>query len=68
MKILDFKVYLDGGTVEITTDCGVFCFDDRIHTTTEGKLYWGQPKDDNSNMIKNSEEFLPAILEALNNK
>ncbi len=54
MEIKKFKIYIDGGTIEITTDKGIFCFDERIRTSTKGRLYDGYPKGDNSNLIENS--------------
>ena len=65
MKIIKYNVYLDGGTVEIKTDKGVFCFDGRIRSNTEGRLYQGYPKKDNSNIIENSIELEKKLIEAL---
>jgi hypothetical protein len=65
MEIKKFEMFLDGGTIKITTDEGIFCFDRRIRTTTEGKLYDGMPKDDNSNLIENSDELESRIIESL---
>ena len=65
MKVLKFNSYLDGGTKEVVTDEGVFCFDERIKTTTGGRLYKGYPKDDNSNIIENSEQLEKQIIELL---
>ena len=41
MKILDFKMYLDGGTVEVKTEFLTFCFDDRMRSIHKGKLFIG---------------------------
>lgn len=65
MEILDFEIYLDGGTIEITTDKGVFCIDHRLQTNTEGKWYTNYPEDDNSNLIKDSDDLEKEILESL---
>ena len=65
MEIKKFEIFLDGGTIKITTDEGIFCFDHRIRTTTEGRLYDGMPKDDNSNLIENSDELEGKIIESL---
>ena len=65
MEIKKFEMFLDGGTIKITTDEGIFCFDHRIRTTTEGRLYDGMPKDDNSNLIENSDELEGKIIESL---
>jgi hypothetical protein len=65
MEIKKFEKFLDGGTIKITTDEGIFCFDHRIRTTTDGRLYDGMPKDDNSNLIENSDELEGRIIESL---
>jgi hypothetical protein len=65
MEIKKFEMFLDGGTIKITTDEGIFCFDHRIRTTTEGKLYDGMPKDDNSNLIENSNGLEQELIEQL---
>jgi hypothetical protein len=65
MEIKKFEMFLDGGTIKITTDEGIFCFDHRIRTTTEGRLYDGMPNDDNSNLIENSDELENKIIESL---
>jgi hypothetical protein len=49
MEIKKFEMYRDGGTIELTTDKGIFCFDNRIRSNTKGRLYDGYPKKDNSN-------------------
>ena len=65
MEIKKFEMFLDGGTLKITTDEGIFCFDHRLGTATEGRLYEGMPKDDNSNLIENSDELENRIIESL---
>lgn len=65
MEIVKFEIYKDGGTIEISTDKGVYCFDDRLFSQTKGKLYDGYPKKDNSNLIENSEDLEKEILECL---
>ena len=65
MKIIKYNVYLDGGTVEIETDKGVFCFDKRIGSNTKGRLYEGYPKSDNSNLIETSEDLETELIESL---
>lgn len=65
MEIKRFDTYLDGGTIEIETDRGTFCFDNRIGSTTNGRLYDGYPKRDNSNIIENSGELEAELLEIL---
>lgn len=65
MEIKKFEMYRDGGTVELTCDKGVFCFDERIGSKTKGCLYDGYPKDDNSNLIENSDDLEKELIEAL---
>lgn len=65
MVIERFNMYLDGGTVEVTTDKGVFCFDNRLRSNTKGRLFGGYPKKDNSNLIENSESLGAEIIENL---
>ena len=65
MKVLDYNVYLDGGTVLITTNEGTYSYDNRISSTTKGKLYEGYPKGNDSNIIVDSIEIEKKILEAL---
>jgi hypothetical protein len=65
MHIIKFEMYRDGGTIEITTDKGVFCFDERIQSETKGRLFDGYPKNDNSNLIENSHELEFEIIESL---
>lgn len=67
MRIIKFNVYRDGGTIEIPTDEGIFCFDYRLGTSTKGRLYRGYPKDDNSNLIENSSELETILIENLKN-
>jgi hypothetical protein len=65
MHIRNFELYRDGGTIEIETDLGIFCFDGRLSSTTKGKLFSGYPLPDNSNLVENSLALETAILEAL---
>lgn len=65
MDIINIQKYLDGGTIEIITTEGVFCFDHRIHSTTENELYNGYPKKDNSNLIVDSSKLKFRIIENL---
>jgi hypothetical protein len=51
MKIKNFDMFLDGGTIMFKTNEGTYSIDDRIDTTTRKKLYLGYPKDDNSNIV-----------------
>lgn len=62
---MKFEKYCDGGTIELETDKGIFCFDNRIGSDTKGRLYDGYPKDDNSNIIENSEDLETELIEGL---
>lgn len=65
MEIKKFEMYLDGGTIELTTDKGIFCFDERIESNTKGRLYEGYPKRDNSNIIENSDGLEQELIDSL---
>jgi hypothetical protein len=65
MEINNFKIYMDGGTIELTTDKGIFCFDERIRSNTKGRLYDGYPKRDNSNLIENSDYLEQELIDSL---
>ena len=65
MEIKKFEMFLDGGTIKITTDEGIFCFDERIGSNTKGRLYQGYPKDDNSNLIETSEDLETELIGCL---
>ena len=65
MEIKKFKMYLDGGTIELTTDKGIFCFDERIESDTKGRLYEDYPKRDNSNLIENSDDIERELIISL---
>lgn len=65
MKILDYSVYKDGGTISIKTDEGVFCIDNRIASTTKGKIFKGYPNGNDINMIENSISIKKELLNSL---
>jgi hypothetical protein len=65
MEIKKFEMYRDGGTIELTTDKGIFCFDDRIGSNTKGRLYEGYPRRDNSNIIENSDGLEQELIDSL---
>jgi hypothetical protein len=65
MKVIKFDMYKDGGTSKITTDEGVYCFDNRLGSTTKGRLYDDMPKKDNSNLIEDFDELEQELIEAL---
>lgn len=65
MEIKKFEMYRDGGTIELDTDNGIFCFDERIGSNTKGRLYDGYPKNDNSNLIENSEDLETELIGCL---
>lgn len=65
MIIKEIVSYLDGGTVEIITDKGIFCVDDRLFTQTKGKLYYGYPWDDNKNIIEDTKSIKDELIKGL---
>jgi hypothetical protein len=66
MKIINFQRYKDGGTDELTIEDGTkYCFDGRIRSQTKNKLYLGYPKNDNSNLIEDSENLKKELINAL---
>ena len=50
MKIIEFKMYLDGGTIEVKTEFLSYCFDGRMRSLTKDRLFIVQ-KMDNSNLV-----------------
>ena len=64
IEIKGFDMYRNG-TIQITTNEGIFCFDGRLGSTTKGRLYYGHPKPDDSNLIENSEELEYRIIKSL---
>lgn len=68
MFIYNIEEYLDGGSLEIATDKGVYFIDSRLKTKTKGKLYKEYPKMDDSNIVKKDVELLAKeFLKALKN-
>ena len=65
MKVLRITTYLDGGTLQIETNEGVFCIDDRIRTATKGVVYNGYPRDDNSNQVVDQHSIKERLVDAL---
>jgi hypothetical protein len=73
IEIKGFDMYRDGGTIKITTNEGIFCFDGRLGSTTKGRLYYGYPMDDDmrqiagalGKLIENSEELEYKIIKSL---
>jgi len=65
IEIKEFTMYMDGGTIRISTNEGIFCFDDRLMSTTKGRLYYGYPMDDDSNLMENSKELEYRIIKSL---
>jgi hypothetical protein len=53
--IKSISIYRDGGTIEIQTNIGTFCFDKRIGTKTKYALFSNYPLKDNSNLIKDAD-------------
>ena len=64
MKIKEFEVYKDGGTIKIVTDKKTHYIDGRIHSSTKNKIFTSYPSDNNE-YLKNSEELLKQIAESL---
>ncbi len=64
MKIINIDGYLDGGTLRITTETGIYYIDNRIRTLTTGKIYDGYPST-STNILENQSEIREAIIEAL---
>jgi len=58
-------MYKDGGTIEIHTEYGIYCIDNRLQSRTKGRLYNGYPKDDNTNIIDETGFMKKEILEYL---
>ena len=67
MVVTKFNMYSDGGTVEIVTNRGIFCFDNRIGSKTTGRLYNGYPNDNNSNIVEDSIDLENDLIDALKN-
>lgn len=65
MKILRIDSYIDGGTIEITTDEGVYCIDNRLFSNLKGKIFFNYPKDDNRNIVPNQNEIKAELINAL---
>lgn len=61
MKLLDYNVYLDGGTVLIATNEGTYFYDNRIWSTTKGKLYNGYPKGDDLNITEIEKKIINVL-------
>lgn len=66
-RIIDFKVYRDGGTVEFITNIGVFCIDNRIGSSTKSELYNNYPLKDNSNILKDYDSLKNVLIRCLKN-
>lgn len=65
MEITKIDGYRDGGTMQIITTDEIYCIDSRIKTKTEGIIFLGYPKDDNSNIVPNQDEIKIEIKNAL---
>ena len=67
-KVIGYK---DGGTLQLVTvdESGqnekTYCIDNRLRTTTKGKIYDGYPENDDSNLMGNQEEMKETILESM---
>ena len=65
MEITKIDGYLDGGTIKIVTTYEIYCIDSRIKTKTKGSIFFGYPKDDNSNIVSNQDELKIEMRNAL---
>jgi len=65
MEITKIDGYRDGGTIQIITTDEIYCIDGRIKTKTEGIIFLGYPKDDNSNIAPNQDEIKIEMKNAL---
>lgn len=65
MEITKIDGYLDGGTIKIVTTNEIYCIDSRIKTKTKGSIFFGYPKDDNSNIASNQDEIKIEMKDAL---
>ena len=65
MEITKISGYLDGGTIRIVTIDEIYCIDSRLKTKTKGSVFFGYPKDDNSNIVPNQDEIKIEIKDAL---
>jgi hypothetical protein len=53
MNSIKITTLSDGGTICLTTDKGMFFIDNRIGSSTIGRVYLGYPECDNSNLLNN---------------
>ncbi len=65
LKIIEIQTYRDGGSMEITTNKGVFWLDNRIFTETKGKLFSKYPSDKEAEIISDT-AILNPLKEELN--
>lgn len=65
MEITKIDGWKDGGTIEIVTTDEIYCIDSRIGTKTKGSIFFGYPKDDNSNIASNQDEIKIEMKNAL---
>jgi len=65
MEIIKIDSYKDGGTIEITTDRGSYCIDDRLFSKMKGSIFCNYPEDDNSNISPNQDELKVELIDAL---
>jgi len=65
MLIKEFNIYKDGGTIEVRTTKGIFCFDNRLCSESKNEMFKGYPKNDNSNMLIDAEDLKQEIVESL---
>lgn len=64
MEITNYGVYEDG-TIEITTDEGIYCYDDRIASPTRGAWFTGYPDPQGTNKLVDTAELDINIFNAI---
>ena len=65
MEIIKIDSYLDGGTIEIHTNKGSYCIDDRLFSKTKGSIFCNYPEKNNSNIAPNQDGLKIEIIDAL---
>jgi hypothetical protein len=65
MEIIKIDSYKDGGTIEITTNIGSYCIDNRLFSKTKGSIFCNYPENNNSNIAPNQDELKVELIDAL---
>lgn len=66
MKVINIKYWLDGGSIGINTDVGLFCIDKRIRTKTPKMIYYNYPDNLDARVATDDEKN--ELIEALTKK